>query len=190
MAEAPIKGLTIRFGADTTQFTTRLNALNRIIGNVQTQIRAMDKALMGDSASLQGLTAKFSLLREQAANTNVRLQTMNAALREADERGLGKLAAEIGNTALYVQRMDANVKRVNKELNDTYEELRAVGLEAGVTFGKKSKADMDGWIEKLKESGNVYPELIQKAEQLVQKAKDLKVTHAQVTSEFEKAKNI
>lgn len=190
MAEAPIKGLTIRFGADTTQFTTRLNALNRIIGNVQTQIRAMDKALMGDSASLQGLTAKFSLLREQAANTNVRLQTMNAALREADKRGLGKLAAEIGNTALYVQRMDANVKRVNKELNDTYEELRAVGSEAGVAFGKKSKADMDGWIEKLKESGNVYPELIQKAEQLVQKAKDLKVTHAQVTSEFEKAKNI
>lgn len=190
MADAPIKGLTIKFGADTTDFVSRMSALGRIINNVQTQIRNMMNALRGDSTSVEGLTTRFNLLRTQAANTAVKVNTMRDAFRQMNEQGFDKIVAEIGNTALYVQRADAKVKRVNQELNTMYEELKMIGTEAGVAFNKKAKSDLDDWLARLKSSGNIYPELAQQAEKLVSKVKDLKVRHAELREEYDKAAQI
>ena len=145
-SSVPYKGLTIRFGADTTQFTTRMTALNKVIGGTQTKLNQLTKAMRGDPSSVTLLGEKFLYLREQVANAAVRVDTLRRGVASMRADGVTKLAEGARETALAYQRADAAVKRVDKELNDQYTRLREIGQQVGKTFDKKKLSEFTGEI--------------------------------------------
>ena len=146
-SSVPYKGLTIKFGADTTQFTTRMTALNKVIGGTQTKLNQLTKAMRGDPNSVALLSEKFLYLREQVANASVRVDTLRRGVASMKADGVTKLAEGARETALAYQRADAAVKRVDKELNDQYRRLKEIGDQVNITFDKKKLGAFVGQIE-------------------------------------------
>lgn len=156
-SSVPYKGLTIRFGADTTQFTTRMTALNKVIGGTQTKLNQLTKAMRGDPTSLTLLGERFTYLREQAANAYVKVDTLRKGIAsmKAEIPSIDAMAKQVRDTALNYQRADAAVKNVNKALNDQYERLRQIGTMFGIVFRKD---DIDGFYEKIKKNNAAWSE--------------------------------
>ena len=156
-SSVPYKGLTIRFGADTTQFTTRMTALNKVIGGTQTKLNQLTKAMRGDPTSLTLLGERFTYLREQAANAFVKVDTLRRGIAsmKAEIPSIDAMAKQVRDTALNYQRADAAVKNVNKALNDQYARLREIGAQYAIAFRKDN---IDGFYEKIKKNNAAWSE--------------------------------
>ena len=187
MADAPYKGLTIRFGADTTEFTSRMSALNKVIGSTQSKLNALNKAMRGNPESIELLRQNFSLLREQATNAALKVDTLRKAIAEMRAAGIEQMAAGVKNAALEWQRADYQVRSVNKKLNEQYARLAEIGREVGVAFDKDK---LDRFYADIEKSEKASASLKLEVRQVAEQVRVLKNEHEKWNAERERAQKI
>lgn len=122
MAES-YKGLTIRIGADTTDFSRKLGSLNSAISATQSGLKQMRQALRNDPQSLSAMNQQFQLMQNQTQNLNAKLQLTNSMLRQMDDAGMGQLASQTKNSALEVRMLTDRLNQVNALLEQEHKRL-------------------------------------------------------------------
>lgn len=146
MAEA-YKGLTIRIGADTTDFSRKLKSLGTAISATQAGLKQMTQALRDNPQSIDAMNQKFSLLQNQTQNLNAKLGLINSMLRQMDESGMGELAAQTQNSALQARMLTDRLNQVNANLEQEHDRLAEIGKQLGIAYNKD---DVRGFYEEVK----------------------------------------
>lgn len=126
MADA-YRGLTIRFGGDTSKLTAALRSATRAAQQTQTQLRAVTKAMRFDPQSINNVSLKLRLMEERSESLASQLKTTTTAYKqlgntkaEGMTKSVRELSEETGNAALAAQRALERYNRVDAELERMY----------------------------------------------------------------------
>ena len=179
MGEA-YRGLTIKFGGDTSELRRALSGVNSAIRSVQSDMKRLNRALDLDPGSTDAVSMKMGLLRERSEDARVEILTLRQALARMDEAGVSKAAESVRNVALNADRANKRYNEVNATLervNDRFEAIaRANGLE---TKGKQASQVAD----ELHELGMVTDEAYESYRRLAD-------AHNRFAGELETAKAV
>lgn len=135
MAKNRLTGLTIEIGGDTTQLTKALQAPNSSIKELQTQIRALDKALEIDPTNIELLEQKMRILSSAIEQTEDKLNILKTAQeqfvkseKDIDSAEYIELEKQIALTQQSLNKLNdqkvqldvdiSNVKSADGDLND------------------------------------------------------------------------
>lgn len=126
MADA-YRGLTIRFGGDTSKLTAALRSATRAAQQTQTQLRAVTKAMRFDPQSINNVSLKLRLMEERSESLASQLKTTTTAYKqlgntkaEGMTKSVRELSEETGNAALAAQRALERYNKVDAELERMY----------------------------------------------------------------------
>lgn len=164
MAKNRLTGLTIEIGGDTTQLTKALKAPNDSIRELQTQIRALDKALEIDPTNIDLLEQKMRILSNAIDQTEDKLNILKTAQeqfiksgKDIDSTEYIELEKQIALTQQSLNKLSgqkvqldvdiSNVKNADGDLNDLEETIEDTSEAAkdsadGFTIMKGSIADL------------------------------------------------
>ena len=128
MAEA-IKGLNIKLGLDTTELEASIKSLNSDLKEQQKDLAAINKNLKYDSSNVDLWKQKQEKLNEILNTTKKKLEEQKKALEAAKEGvKLGTVSeAEFKKMQRSVQYTEAEVAKLNKELEGTGSKINALG---------------------------------------------------------------
>lgn len=86
MADAKVRGITIELGADTSNFSAGISALNKDINSTQKQLRDVNKLLKLDPKNTELQKQKQDLLNRAIADSKVKVEELKAAQETLGER--------------------------------------------------------------------------------------------------------
>lgn len=86
MADAKVRGITIELGADTSNFSAGISALNKDINSTQKQLRDVNKLLKLDPKNTELQKQKQELLNRAIADSKVKVEELQAAQETLGER--------------------------------------------------------------------------------------------------------
>ena len=135
MAEA-YKGLTIRIGADTTDFSRKLQSMGTAISATQAGLKQMNKALQNNPQSVDAMNQRLTLTQNHITNLNAKLNLVRNMLRQMDERGIGELAAQTQDTAMQARLLTDRLNQVNKSLEQEHVKMEQLGNQLGIAYDK------------------------------------------------------
>ena len=164
MAKNRLTGLTIEIGGDTTQLTKALKAPNDSIRELQTQIRALDKALEIDPTNIDLLEQKMRILSNAIDQTEDKLNILKTAQeqfvksgKDIDSSEYIELEKQIALTQQSLNKLNdqkvqldvdiSNVQNADGDLNnlqDTIEDTSEAAKDSadGFTIMKGAIADL------------------------------------------------
>lgn len=191
MADA-YKGLTIRFGGDTSGLQSALKAATSAAASAQKQISAINKAMKFDPASLSTAATKMQLLENRSQDLAAQLSVTTRKYEElgsstalGSTKTVSELASETENAGLAAKQALDRYNSLNNELATLYAPINKAA-RASEEFsaawqsltGKSTKnfkiqdvfalndADYQTAIGALKEAGVVTDDDVQKFEKL------------------------
>lgn len=147
-----IKGITIRFGADTTKLDKALREIDNNTKKLDTELKLVNKALKFNPKSVELWSQKQQILTEKINETSKRLDALKQAKEKADaDPNVDKQSAEyrqlcrdIEITENQLKRFNAELKKVGnvqlKALSEQFKEIGKKATEAGKTLTKKITA--------------------------------------------------
>lgn len=143
------RGLTIRFGGDTSRLSKALKAANGSIRETQGLIRQLDAALKLDPGSAQAAGLQVGYVAQQAENAAYKLATLRDAYdqlseREFDGASLKQLSDETENASVRAEQAAASYDRLSSELTKMSAAITGWSDKAGLgeSFSVKND-DMD-----------------------------------------------
>lgn len=136
MASAQYKGITIKFGADTTTISKAMKEIDTEARELKNNLNTVNKNLKFDSDNPGLLAQKFSLLNEQIENTKTRLGMLIEYEKKAKE------LFESGNIS------KSQYTSLTREIERAKNELKGLNAEAKATFDNL-KTSILGAKEKL-----------------------------------------
>ena len=86
MADAKVRGITIELGADTSNFSAGISALNKDINSTQKQLKDVNKLLKLDPKNTELQKQKQELLNRAIADSKVKVEELKAAQETLGER--------------------------------------------------------------------------------------------------------
>ncbi|HPL55675.1 MAG TPA: hypothetical protein PLH44_04015 [Bacilli bacterium] len=128
MAET-IKGLNIKLGLDTTELEHNLKEITKELKEEQKDLKAINNALKFDSGNLDLWKEKQDKLNSILETTKKKLETQNAKLEEAKKAvQIGAISEEEFNSLKRsVQYTEADISKLNKELETTNDKIKSLG---------------------------------------------------------------
>ena len=139
MAKNRLTGLTIEIGGDTTQLTKALKAPNDSIRELQTQIRALDKALEIDPTNIDLLEQKMRILSKTIEQTEDKLTILKTAQEQFIKSGKDIDSKEYIELEKQIALTQQSLNKLNNQ---------KVQLDIDISNVKSA----DGDLEKLKDT--------------------------------------
>ena len=130
-----IKGITIEFRGDTTNLDKALRTVKDETKAIDRELTAVNKALKFDTTNVDLWRKKQTLLKEQIAETDEKLQLLKEKQKKYDADGIDKtsadyrhLQAEIQETENRQKSLNAQLKQIgNVNLRATSEQFKQLG---------------------------------------------------------------
>jgi len=154
MASKALKGLTIKFGADTSELTKSLDKVEKQGKSLSSELGQINKLLKLDPKNTELLAQKQKVLADAIGNTEKKLDTLKEAEKQVQKQFERGEVSEAQYRALQREIIEtenklSRYKNAAKETADAVEEL---GREAGEAAGKiDDQADKTEEAEKATE---------------------------------------
>ena len=138
-----IKGITIEFGADTTQLNNALKKTQGTLNKTQAELKQIDRALKFNPGNTTLLEQKFKLLQSTVDETKLKLKQLTDLQRKMEAQGVDKNSAAYRNLQREIIKTESQLKQAEAELKRFgsvgRQQVLAVG-NAMKTAGGKIKA--------------------------------------------------
>ena len=130
MAET-VKGINIKLSLDGKDLQNEIKEINKDLREQQKDLRAINTNLRYDSSNLELWRKKQSQLNEILKGTKERLAKQNEQLAKAKEGlKLGTISeAEFRKLERNISYTEADIRRVNSQLEQTKDKLKSLGNE-------------------------------------------------------------
>ena len=148
MANKKIKGITIKFGADTMALDKALKDVDKTSKSLGGELKSVNRLLKFDPKNTQLLAQKQELLNEQIGNTSKKLDALKQAQSEVEKRfKSGNLGVDEYRE---FQRTIANTEQDLKSYTSQLEKLNDV---SGKVAGRKYKMQENLFRKLVKKVG-------------------------------------
>lgn len=176
MADA-YRGLTIRFGGDTSKLEAALRSARRAATDTQRQLSQINRAMRFDTGNLGNVETKMRLLSNRAEDlssqlnvTRRRMEDLGASTPNGSTKTVAELARETENAGLAAAKANERYNEVNKQLEATYTTInklaRANGMGEKYDVKTVDPDDINATLEGLRKEEWMTDEVIDKAFQL------------------------
>lgn len=119
MASSSIKGITIKFDADTTDLGRALSKIKTEAGGVDKQLREVNKSLKFNPKNTELLEQKQKLLKDKISQTKRELDAFKRAQQTLDANGVDKNSQEYMELRRNIIETESKLKHFNDELKKT-----------------------------------------------------------------------
>ena len=134
-----IKGITIEFRGDTTKLDKAIREINKESKALDKELKQIDKSLEFNPKSITMWKQKQTALTEAIQASKTRLDELNKAKDQLDEKGIDRNTAEYRELEREILKAENQQKRLNAELKKIpTATIRAAG-EAMKDLGEKMK---------------------------------------------------
>ncbi|MEA4813905.1 MAG: phage tail tape measure protein [Oscillospiraceae bacterium] len=125
-----IKGITVEIGGNVGPLKTALKDVDKTAGNLQSQLKEVNKQLKFDPSNTTLLKQKQELLTKEISNTSEKLKTLKAAEKQAQEQfAQGKISQE-------------QYQALQREVIKTESQLKELGRQAGLANAALDKVSV------------------------------------------------
>ncbi len=131
MAEA-YRGLTIRFGGDTSELRRSLAGVNSAIRSVQSDVRRLDRALRLDPSNVQAASQRVDLLGQRTELARVNVMQLRQSIDRLDSGRIADAARSMGNASLAAERARQAYNEVNATLENVNRSFKAIAANHGI----------------------------------------------------------
>ena len=135
MAAGNIKGITIEFRGDTTDFQKAIRTVQSEGRSLDSEMRKINNALKFNPGNVQLLSQKFEVLRQKIDKNNEKLETLKKAQKEMDAKGVDKSSKEYRE----LQREIVECESKQKAFNAEAKKIEAAVSPAGQFSAKMGK---------------------------------------------------
>ena len=158
MANKKIKGITIKFGADTMALDKALKDVDKTSRSLGGELKSVNRLLKFDPKNTQLLTQKQQLLNEQIGNTNKKLDALKQARSEVEQkfksgdlgldeyrefqRTLAKTEQDLKSYTTQLEKLNDVSGKVASKINDAGESVKKIGGK--VSDAGKALAPLSG----------------------------------------------
>lgn len=158
MANKKIKGITIKFGADTMALDKALKDVDKTSRSLGGELKSVNRLLKFDPKNTQLLTQKQQLLNEQIGNTNKKLDALKQAQSEVEQkfksgdlgldeyrefqRTLAKTEQDLKSYTSQLEKLNDVSGKVASKINDAGESVKKIGGK--VSDAGKALAPLSG----------------------------------------------
>lgn len=178
MANKKIKGITIKFGADTTALSKALKSAEDTSKSLGSELSSVNKLLKFDPKNTQLLAQKQELLSKQVENTKEKLEALKQAQGEVEEkfksgdigaeeyrefqREIAKTEQDLKSYTTQISRMETeqkSLKESTKQLQtlfeatgkslDDFQDILGTRLTSAIRNGTASADDMTVALNKI-----------------------------------------
>lgn len=170
------KGLTIRFGGDTSKLTAALRAAKQAASDTQRQLSAVNKAMRFDGGNMGSAKTQLKLLSNRAEDLGAQLSVTTRAYHElGDMRAAGttmtvrELASQTENAGLAAKQALDRYNAVDAALEKVYASINKAASSAenfGKGFDIRAEENVEETAEALRDLGVVTDEEYQRLIQL------------------------
>ena len=130
-----IKGITIEFGADTTQLNSALKKTQGTINKTQAELKQINRALKFNPGNTTLLKQKFDLLRKSVDQTDAKLKQLRDMQKQMDARGVDKASAQYRELEREIIKTENQLQRAEGELR----KFGSVGKQQALAVGNAFK---------------------------------------------------
>lgn len=143
MANKKIKGITIKFGADTMALDKALSEIEKTSKNIGSELSSVNKLLKFDPKNTQLLAQKQELLNEQIGNTSKKLDALKQAQEEVEkkfksgdigaeeyrnfQRTLSKTEQDLKSYTSQLEKLNDVSGNVSRKIQDVGDSIKKVG---------------------------------------------------------------
>lgn len=143
MANKKIKGITIKFGADTTALSKALKSAEDTSKRLGSELSSVNKLLKFDPKNTQLLAQKQELLSKQVENTKEKLEALKQARGEVEkkfksgnlgvdeyrefQRTLAKTEQDLKSYTSQLEKLNDVSGKVASKINDAGESVKKIG---------------------------------------------------------------
>lgn len=158
MANKKIKGITIKFGADTMALDKALKDVDKTSRSLGGELKSVNRLLKFDPKNTQLLAQKQQLLNEQIGNTNKKLDALKQAQSEVEQkfksgdlgldeyrefqRTLAKTEQDLKSYTSQLEKLNDVSGKVASKINDAGESVKKIGGK--VSDAGKALAPLSG----------------------------------------------
>jgi phage-related minor tail protein len=137
-----IKGITVEIGGDTGPLSNALKGVNKTAGDLQSELREVNKQLKFDPANTELLTQKQTILTKEIDSTKQKLTTLKETQKQVEQQfQSGKLGEE-------------KYRAFQRELEKTESQLKSLEKQAAqsnvtlqkISVGAQKVADGSGKV--------------------------------------------
>ena len=116
MGSGSIKGITIRFEADTTKLDKELRQISNNTKQIDKELRSVDKALKFNPTSVELWRQKQDLLKKKIKETEKSLDLLKQKQADMDARGVSKTSEEYRKVQREIIEAESKLKTFNTQL--------------------------------------------------------------------------
>ena len=131
-----IKGITIEFGADTTQLNSALKKTQGTINKTQAELKQINRALKFNPGNTTLLKQKFDMLRKSVDQTDAKLKQLRDMQKQMDARGVDKASAQYRELEREIIKTKNQLQRAEGELR----KFGSVGKQQALAVGAAFKS--------------------------------------------------
>ena len=143
-----IKGITVEIGGNTGPLSTALKSVNKTAGELQNELKEVNKQLKFDPKNTDLLKQKQDLLKQSTDALREKQAALKGAVEQAHAQfEKGDLGAD------KVRAVEREYAKVTSQLKDSEKELTKLGADTG-SFADKVKAKMGDVKESFKSAFN------------------------------------
>ena len=147
-----IRGITIEFGADTTQLNNALKKTQGTINKTQAELKQINNSLKFNPGNTTLLKQKFELLQQAVKETRSKLEQLQDMQKKMDDAGVEKTSAQYRELQREIIKAKNQVDKAEGELKRFgsvgKQQVKAVGAQfekvgkQAQQFGKKLTGTM------------------------------------------------
>lgn len=131
-----IRGITIEFGADTTQLNNALKKTQGTINKTQAELKQINKSLKFNPGNTTLLKQKFELLNQAVKETRSKLEQLQDMQKKMDDAGVEKTSAQYRELQREIIKAKNQVDRAEGELKKFGSVGKQQVMAVGASFKK------------------------------------------------------
>ena len=116
-----IKGITVEIGGDTGPLNTALKGVNKTSGELQSELKEINRQLKFDPSNTELLTQKQTILAKEIESTKQKLSTLKEAQKEVEQQFQNGELGEEKYRAFQreVEKTESQLKSLEKQAKET-----------------------------------------------------------------------
>ena len=111
-----IRGITISFGADTSQLNSALKKTQGTLNKTQAELKQINRALKFNPGNTTLLRQKFELLQQSVKETSLKLKQLKDMQRQMDAAGVDKTSAQYRELEREIVKTESQLKQAEGAL--------------------------------------------------------------------------
>lgn len=133
-----IKGITVEIGGDTVPLSSALKGVNKTAGDLQNELREVNKQLKFEPGSTELLTQKQTILAKEIETTKQKLSTLKEAQKDVEQQFQnGKLGEEKYRAfQREIEKTESQLKDLEKQAKQSNSVLGAQLQNTGKKISK------------------------------------------------------